>query len=146
MNYSYFYFTARGRRCQWDWLEGDGGFYSHTIPLIPLIFPDVFYWWIVRTSISPLEGGGGFYSNTIPFTLVPHIFSDVFILKKHSYFYFTARRLGGQWDPLEGDGGFYSNTIPFTATPCIFWCIYLHWWIIPISISPLEGVDVTGIR
>ena len=35
MKYSYFYFTARGRRCQGDPLEGDGGFYSNTLPFTP---------------------------------------------------------------------------------------------------------------
>ena len=42
IKYSCFYFTPRGRPCQWDPLEGDGEFYSNTIPFIPHRFSDVF--------------------------------------------------------------------------------------------------------
>ena len=96
-----------------------------------------------RCQFDPLEGDSGFFSNTIP--SIPHIFSDVFILMKYSYFYFTARGRRCQWDPLEGDGGFYSNTLPFNPPP-IYFRMHLYWWSIRTSISPLEGVDVSGIR
>ena len=156
MKYSYFYFTARGRRCQWDPLEGDGGFYSNSIPFITPIFSDVFilmkysYFYFTtrgrRCQWDPLEDDGGFYSNVIPF--IPHIFSVVFILMRYSNFCFVspvvsprARRC--QWDPLGGDGEFYSNAIHLK--PHIF-LICLYWRSILIFISLLEGVDASGIR